>query len=132
MPFRRALFLGAALSIVAASAGFAQTVPSNGPDGPYVRVEGGWSHLDDANSTGSAAGPPHFKSMFDEGYIFGGAGGYKWGPWRAELNVDWSQNAVKKVQDNGGLGFGSPPANGDVDKLSFMINGYYDWITGTP
>ncbi len=120
----RSLLLGAAIVALTASTGFAQS-SSSGTDGPYLRLEGGWSHPVGMDS--SIAGVP-LNTNLQDGYIVGGAGGYKFGPWRAELNLDYSDDNFK----SGSIGGFSSNLSGDASNLAVMVNGYYDIATGTP
>jgi len=124
----QSFMLGAALVIATASASLAQSYL---PQGPYVRLEGGWSHPEDLS--GSAV--PGFgigKGTRAEGYIAGIAGGYKWQKWRIELDGDYSENGMKSgthVFDGSGSQISG--LSGNASNLSFMMNMYYDYNTGT-
>jgi OmpA-OmpF porin, OOP family len=103
-------------------------------DGPYIRLESGWNHLDDLTGQGSSVGAVpglSFDENNAEGWLLGGAYGLKFGPWHFELNIDYRNNAV------GGINIGSPgllplhPGNqfgysGNITALSDMINVTYD------
>ncbi|HUB95887.1 MAG TPA: OmpA family protein [Stellaceae bacterium] len=98
-------------------------------DGPYVRIEGGWNHLEDLTFTGShgLAGTENNA----EGFIIGGALGYKMGPWHFEINTDYRNNGVDGLSlTNPGV---LPVASGsqfghagNVTSLADMINATYD------
>src|ERR1700749_858309 len=81
MKFGRALVLGIALSALAAAGSYAQTggsdEPYTGPNGPYLRAEGGWSHENDMKGQGSTG--LNFNSKEQEGYMARGAAGWKFG-----------------------------------------------------
>ncbi|HKT20151.1 MAG TPA: OmpA family protein [Stellaceae bacterium] len=130
MSHTRSLVLGAAFLALTASSGFAQT--GGGTPGPYVRLEGGWSHPEDLSSPG-LPGFPSGTAKRDDGYIVGGAAGYKWGPWRGELNLDYAQQDLSSGRNvfAGGPAGTSANLNGNSADLSFMLNGYYDINTGT-
>jgi OmpA-OmpF porin, OOP family len=125
----RHALLGAAFLALTASASFAQS--GGGTPGPYVRLEGGWSHPEDLTSPGVStfnAG----SATREDGYIVGGAAGYKWGPWRAELNLDYSENDMKSGTNVfAGTSTGSASLKGNSSNLTFMVNGLYDFDTGT-
>lgn len=113
-----ALLSGAFLLATAAS-GFAQT----GPNGPYVRIEGGLSHPGDISAR---TGGFSTNVTRDDGFIGGLAGGYQFGPFRAELNGDYSQNRVD------GTKVGGTMLQGHTANLSIMANGLYDINVGLP
>ncbi|HUZ73818.1 MAG TPA: OmpA family protein [Stellaceae bacterium] len=130
MKFRHACVMGAALGLVTWSAAQAQ-VMTDQPDGYYFRLEGGWNHLDDFNGTGSTSSLT-FDSSTDEGYILGGAAGYKWGPYHVELEMDQRDNSVRSIHignpgDFGaGLAGASSSPGGGVEAFSVLLNGVYD------
>jgi OmpA-OmpF porin, OOP family len=126
----RHALLGAALLALTAPASFAQT--GGGTPGPYVRLEGGWSHPEDLSSPG-VPGFTKGTATREEGYIVGGAAGYKWGSgWRAELNLDYSENDMKSGTNVfAGVTTGSASLKGSSSNLTFMVNGLYDINTGT-
>jgi outer membrane protein OmpA-like peptidoglycan-associated protein len=102
------------------------------PQGPYVRLEGGWSHPEDLSGS-AVTGIPAGNATRDEGYIFGLAGGYKWQKWRAELDLDYSRNDLKNGSNVfAAAGGSSTSLKGSSSNFSFMLNGYYDLATGTP
>ena len=92
MKFGRALAMGIALSALTGTSSYAQTVgsdePYTGPNGPYLRAEGGWSHENDMKGQGSTG--LNFGSQEKEGYMAGGAAGWKFGQLRMELGLDFS------------------------------------------
>lgn len=124
----RHALLGLAFLALTAPTSFAQS--GGGTPGPYVRLEGGWSHPEDLNSPG-LAGFPAGSAKRDDGYIVGGAVGYKWGPWRAEFNLDYAQQDLHSGTNVFAAGTGSASLTGSSSDLSFMVNGYYDINTGT-
>jgi len=86
-------------------------------------------------------GSANFHSNQGEGEIGGGAVGYKWGPFRGELNIDYSQQSLNSatldsIGGVSGSSFTAPfsnsfPLTGHVSDLSFMVNAFYDIATGT-
>jgi len=134
MTYTRSFLLGLAFVAVTASSGYAQswmTQGGSGTPGPYVRLEGGWSHPEDL--TGNAVtGIPGGIARRSEGYIFGIAGGYKWGPWRGELDLDYSENGMRSGTNVFSGATRSSGLGGSSSNLAFMLNGYYDFATGTP
>src|SRR5690348_9047023 len=91
MKYGRALALGFALSALTAASSTAQVVgsdePYTGPSGPYLRAEGGWSHENDMKGQGATG--LNFNSKENDGYMAGGAAGWKFGQLRAELGLDF-------------------------------------------
>src|SRR5882757_2030873 len=98
MHHTRGLLLGVALVAATATSSLAQsnwlTGTGSGTPGPYVRLEGGWSHPEDLTGK-SVPGIASGIARLNEGFIFGIAGGYKWGPWRGELNLDYSDHSLR-------------------------------------
>lgn len=118
--------LGAAFVAVTAASSFAQT-----PQGPYVRLEGGWSHPEDLNGS-SVPGIPAGIARMNEGYIFGLAGGWKINQWRAELDLDYSHQGMRSGTNVFAGSVRQSGLGGSQSDLSFMLNGFYDLNTGTP
>jgi outer membrane protein OmpA-like peptidoglycan-associated protein len=117
----RSALIGGAVLLATAASSFAQT----GPNGPYLRVEGGLSHPGDMSLR---AGGLSASLDRDEGFIGGLAAGYQFGPFRAELNGDYSQNDIKSIH----AGAVSIPLSGHTANISFMVNGLYDINLGMP
>ena len=69
----------------------------------------------------------------DEGFLLGGAGGYKFGPWRGELELEYMEH---QAQSGNNLFAGATGASsslrGSTSNLAAMINGYYDIATPWP
>lgn len=144
----RAFALGIVFSALTAASGYAQVVgsdePYTGPDGPYLRAEGGWSHLNDMKGSGTGTNSGlRFDSKEDSGFMAGGAAGWKFGQLRMELGLDFSGYDVSSiaVSNDGGLGArlhttslsgANSSPSGRVHVLSGMVNTYWDFRTGTP
>lgn len=146
----RALALGAALSALTLASSYAQDVgstePYTGPDGLYLRGEGGWSHLNDEKSSGytySGSSLLNFNVKPGEGYTAGGAAGWKFGQLRTELGLDFSgyDASAIHVNSDGGLGAelgrssltgASSNPSGSIHTIAGMVNAYWDLRTGTP
>ncbi|HEY1506373.1 MAG TPA: OmpA family protein [Stellaceae bacterium] len=141
----RALALGMALSALGAAGGYAQVVgsdePYTGPNGPYLRAEGGWSHLNDMKGQGASG--LNFGSKEDDGFMAGGAAGWKFGQLRVELGLDFSGYDVDSIRVNGDGGLGTrlhtlsltgatTSPSGRVHVLDGMVNALWDFRTGTP
>jgi OOP family OmpA-OmpF porin len=128
MSHMRSVLLGLAFLAVTAPSGLAQT--GGGTPGPYVRLEGGLSIPE--NLSGSPVpGITGGTAKRDDGYIVGGAAGYKWGPWRGELNLDYAEQDVTSGTNVYAGTTGSANLKGNSSNLSFMLNGYYDINTHT-
>jgi outer membrane protein OmpA-like peptidoglycan-associated protein len=127
MKFARAGIWCFALSVLAAMPAMAQTFgsPDSGADGLYLRGEGGWSHLNDMS--GYTTGGASYTSKQDEGYIAGGALGWKFDQLRVELGLDFSNSGVKSVTLNNVSGAGG----GEVHNTATMVNALWDFRTGT-
>jgi outer membrane protein OmpA-like peptidoglycan-associated protein len=100
------------------------------PQGPYVRLEGGWSHPEDLSGS-AVTGIPSGIAKLNEGYIFGLAGGYKIQKWRAELDLDYSEYGMRSGTNVFAGSARQSGLGGSTSNLSFMLNGYYDLNTGT-
>jgi outer membrane protein OmpA-like peptidoglycan-associated protein len=64
----------------------------------------------------------------DLGWIAGAAAGYQFGPFRAEVNGDYSRNDVKSASGGGGR----VSLSGHTQNISIMVNGLYDINVGLP
>jgi outer membrane protein OmpA-like peptidoglycan-associated protein len=133
--------IGIALGTVAASSASAQWLdsPQAVPDGIYGRLEAGWSHVPSLDGSASAINgrvSADYTTKQSEGAIGGGAVGYKWGAFRGEVNVDYSQQSMKSLSLTSLNGYSLPgnsvPLTGNINNLSFMVSGFYDFATGTP
>jgi len=80
----------------------------------------------DVNETYSVPGlgssSDSFKVKFDSGYTIGGAVGYMMENLRLEGEISYQENDIDKVS-----GFN---ASGDIDALTFLANGYFDFDIG--
>lgn len=128
MNFVRASALSLALCALAAPA-FAQTFgsPGTGPDGPYIRGEGGWSHMNDM--TGNSTTGNTVTTEQKEGYVVGGAVGWKLDQLRLELGLDFSHSGIKSIDVNN---VAATTAAGSVKNTSGMVRALWDLRTGTP
>jgi len=129
MKFARACRWGLALAVFAAAPASAQVFgsPGTGPDGLYLRGEGGWDHMNDA--TGRTTTGIIYTSRQDEGYLFGGALGWKTDQLRLELGLDLANAGIKSVSLNNA---NSTSASGSMRNISGMLNAFWDFRTGTP
>lgn len=123
----RALALGLVLCALTGPA-FAQTFgsPGTGPNGPYLRGEGGWSHMNDM--TGNTTTGTTYTSKQNEGYTAGGAVGWKLDQLRLELGLDFSNSGIKEIDLNN---VSANSVSGSVDNTSGMVRALWDLRTGT-
>jgi OmpA-OmpF porin, OOP family len=131
MRFPRGSFWAAALCLLATPA-MAQVFgsPGTGPDGFYLRGEGGWSHMNDMTGRTSGGTPNGtiYTSKQNDGYLFGGAVGWKSDQLRVELGLDFSNSGIKEIDVNN-VRDGS--ASGSVHNTAGMLNVIWDMRTGT-
>jgi OmpA-OmpF porin, OOP family len=117
---------GLALLLAGSGLSFAQT------PGPYVRLDAGWSHPSDMTGnagTGIASG----SLTRDNGFFLGGAGGYQFGPWRGELELQYMENGVASGNNLfAGATGATARLSGSTSNLAVMVNGYYDIRTPWP
>jgi OmpA-OmpF porin, OOP family len=130
MQLLRALVLGAGLTLTSAAAGQAQMF-NNGPDGPYISGDFGWNHLNDFTGRGTGTNL-NFTATPDEGFILGGAAGWKWGLVRLQLDIQYRNNGVNGVQMGTTGNFPAALAGartgggGTVESEAFMADGLVD------
>ncbi|HWE75899.1 MAG TPA: OmpA family protein [Stellaceae bacterium] len=117
----RGALLGSAMVLATAVSALAQT----GPTGPYLRLEGGLSHPGDMSVR---AGGFSGNVNRDEGFIAGGAAGYQFGLFRAEINGDYSRNHVDSITVPGT----TVRVSRHTDNFSLMANGLFDIPLGLP
>ncbi len=126
------------LAIVAALASTALASPSLARDKSwYVGVGGGAMIVEDLRlDIGTAPGAASLDTR--TGYDFEGTVGYDFGAFRAEVEVSYREADVTSVSAGapgipqtvsgaGPLFIGSVAQNGDVNALSFMLNGLLDF-----
>jgi OmpA-OmpF porin, OOP family len=115
---KKLMLVAAALVAAPMIGARAQTLFSPQPSsaGFYVGGEGGLNWL--LNSRGD---------QFDTGYGVGGKVGYDFVGPRVELELLYRNNAAR-----GGVPtpFGIAPARGQINQLSTMVNGLYDFLPG--
>ncbi len=91
----------------------------------YVSGAGGatWFEQADSQVNGNS-----LETSFDTGYVFLGAGGYRFGNgFRAEGEFGYRRSSTDSTQVNSGPEFNT---DGSMSALSFMANGYYDFDVG--
>lgn len=116
---RLSLLALASLS-VGATPSFAQQ------NGPYLRLGAGWSIPSEMSSSSLSTVTKGDLDRTD-GFIGSAAGGYKWGSWRGELEIEYMRNGA----DSGNNLFAGATGrtaslNGHSSNLAVMANGYFD------
>ncbi|NQV93747.1 MAG: porin family protein, partial [Sphingomonadales bacterium] len=103
----------------------------------YVGVDGGAMIAEDLSI--SVAGTDNaIKTDHDVGYDFDGIVGYDFGGFRLEAEVGYKSAAANNAQvdlpgipdlanGSGSVFIGATPINGELNALSFMLNGMFDF-----
>jgi opacity protein-like surface antigen len=97
--------------------------------GPYISTQlGGVFETDSDLSSNTGTGTIEFKP----GFAVGGAGGYNFGMFRIEGEIGYQRNETDKatVCIGGDCVYGS--LLGNMSALSFLANGYIDFINSSP
>jgi opacity protein-like surface antigen len=119
-----ALAAATLLASVAAAAG-APYYPMH----PYFSVHIGGTSLQDADVDFDDPGIVFDDEIeFDNGFNVGAAFGYDYGLARLEVELAYRENDVDRVNSEG-FAF---RADGDFSATSVMLNGYWDFETGSP
>jgi len=97
-------------------------------DAPYVSVNAGVAIANDSDGTDSAPPATSFTVESDAGFAVGAAGGYSFGDARGEVEIAYQKNNLDQQTVSG-----TPTElTGDTTLLSVLVNGYYDFDTGSP
>jgi OOP family OmpA-OmpF porin len=96
-----------------------------GPAALYFGIEGGWTNLEDQNST---VGPLHFRQRFDDGFNVGARAGYEMGPLRFEEEFNYKSNDLRSLS----FPAVSIPVTGQRNAYAIMTNAIYDFTLGWP
>jgi opacity protein-like surface antigen len=103
------------------------SAPVYSAEGLYVSGNIGFAMASDSDITDSTIPGVTVNTEFDTGLAFGAALGYDFNRFRAEGEISYQKNDIDKI--------GSPgvilDATGDAKALSFLINGYYDFINSS-
>jgi len=102
-------------------------VPVSGAEGFYVGGNIGFAKADDSELTDSTVPGITVDTEFDSGLSFGAALGYDFNNFRVEGEISYQQNDIDNIGAEG-VYF---DATGDAVALSFLINGYYDFINSS-
>lgn len=102
-------------------------VPVSGAEGFYVGGNIGFAKADDSELTDSTVPGITVDTEFDSGLSFGAALGYDFNNFRVEGEISYQQNDIDNIGAEG-VYF---DATGDTTVLSFLINGYYDFINSS-
>lgn len=103
------------------------STPSYGAEGLYMSGNLGIAMASDSDLTDSSVPGVTVNTEFDTGYALGAALGYGFNKFRVEGEISYQRNDVDKI---GTLGV-FLAATGDATALSFLINGYYDFINSS-
>ncbi len=111
--------------------------------GIYLDLRGGGAFVTDSELNGPGTVNMDIEAEFDPGFMFEGAAGYDHPTtgWRGEVAVGWRSSDIDSltITNDGGIGAAagvgslngiSTGVDGEVDAISFMGNGYYDFDLG--
>ena len=98
-------------------------------NGLYLRVEGGGAWPAAPGGYGDLIGQT--TTDVTPSYVAGGAAGYQFNAFRAEVELEYLQVGIKSISQ---FNFPAITVNttGTQSNLAVMVNGYYDFATGTP
>ena len=130
------------LGLLSAAAFIGVAAGAQAADGWYVSGDVGAAFLQDSSSTAADefGNSIDFDTEFDPGFGVHGAVGHSWDGFRLEGEVSYRKNDLDAltVTNVTLAGIGSFDvaaefdAEGDVSALGFMVNGWYDFDTGSP
>jgi opacity protein-like surface antigen len=95
-----------------------------GAEGLYVSGNLGFAMASDSDLTDSAVPGITVNTEFDTGLALGAALGYDFNRFRVEGEISYQKNDIEKISAQG-VPF---DPTGDAAALSFLINGYYDFV----
>jgi opacity protein-like surface antigen len=90
-------------------------------DGIYIGANAGYTIMESMDSTGAIGGTTEIEAK--DGYAVRGAIGYEFRPFRAEIELGYSENEVDTLS---GSVLTNRSATGDVKVGAAMLNGYFD------
>ena len=103
------------------------SVPVYSAEGLYASGNIGFAMASDSDLTDSTVPGITINTEFDTGVALGAALGYDFSRFRVEGEISYQKNNVSKIGAQGA----SFDATGDSVALSFLINGYYDFINSS-
>lgn len=103
------------------------SAPFCSADGLYVSGNLGFAMASDSDLTDSTVPGITVNTEFDTGLAFGAALGYDFNRFRVEGEISYQKNDVDKIGAQG-VFF---DATGDATALSFLINGYFDFVNSS-
>jgi len=103
--------------------------------GPYLSIQGGATWVQDADFDYDLPSPFSVsgEAEFDTGFNVGLAAGYDYGMARLEGEITYRENDFDKLKARfSGFGSGTDgtfegDVDGEVNSLSFMVNGFWDF-----
>jgi opacity protein-like surface antigen len=103
------------------------SAPGYSAEGLYVSGNIGFAMASDSDLTDSTVPGVTVNTEFDTGLALGAALGYNFNRFRVEGEISYQKNDIDKI--------GSPGVildpTGDAVALSFLVNGYYDFINSS-
>jgi opacity protein-like surface antigen len=103
------------------------SAPVYSAEGLYVSGNIGFAVASDSDLTDSTVPGITVNTEFDTGLAFGAALGYDFNRFRVEGEISYQKNDIDKMSAQGVI----LDATGDAVALSFLINGYYDFINSS-
>lgn len=104
----------------------ASPAAADGPlNGPYIKLDSGWSHPEAMNGSGPGVPATSFKA--GSGFLVGGAAGWRFTPLRVELGIDFYHYDLSSASQNSQ----TVALSGDARNIAVMVNGYYDLMKGS-
>lgn len=103
------------------------SAPVYSTEGLYVSGNIGFAMASDSDLTDSTVPGVTVNTEFNTGLAFGAALGYDFNRFRVEGEISYQTNDVDKI---GALGVFFD-ATGDATALSFLINGYFDFVNSS-
>ena len=100
------------------------SAPVFSAEGLYVSGNLGFAMASDSDLTDSAVPGITVNTEFDTGLALGAALGYDFNRFRVEGEISYQKNDIEKISAQG-VPF---DPTGDAAALSFLINGYYDFV----
>ena len=103
------------------------SAPVYSAEGLYMSCNIGFAMASDSDLTDSTVPGTTVNTEFDTGLAFGAALGYDFNRFRVEGEISYQKNDIDKIGAQG-VFF---DATGDATALSFLINGYYDFVNSS-